>query len=339
MLILQVAVFLSGVFGAFFFAGVETGFVSWNPLKVGYQARQGKIFAKWALYLIKYKERVLSMVLIGNNLCIVGASLSFLYLFSRLNQLVQFDLDKIPSPETWFLSPVLVVFSEILSKSLFRIYSFRLTMKSMPILIILYWLTLPITWIFSVFGTLLQKNVQTGKIFMTNMRKEMVLVAQEVSKQGKLFEYATLFINNILNLKDKTIGDIMIADEGYFKELCFVGSADKKKARISDTISNICGNEYLSEGENVLVFDKDGKMAVGWISLLDIAKADNNATVGTIIRQLPEIDKNTSLLSCFSKNVDFQYPFYRIIDKHDDTGAILDRFNMFRLVFEGDSTS
>ena len=45
-----------GICGSFFFAGVETGFVSWNPLKVSYRASQGDIYARWALHLLKYKE-------------------------------------------------------------------------------------------------------------------------------------------------------------------------------------------------------------------------------------------------------------------------------------------
>ncbi|MBD3392529.1 MAG: DUF21 domain-containing protein, partial [Chitinivibrionales bacterium] len=51
------------VAGAFFFAGTETGFISWNPLKVTYRARQGSVAARWALYLMQHRGRVVSAVL------------------------------------------------------------------------------------------------------------------------------------------------------------------------------------------------------------------------------------------------------------------------------------
>ena len=321
-----------GILGAFFFAGVETGFVSWNPLKVSFRARQGNVNARWALHLLNNKERVLSTVLIGNNTCVVIASLSFLYLFIRLNQLVTINLDIIPSPETWFLSPVLVIFSEMLPKSLFRIYSFRLTMRSIPILIVLYWVTLPVTWIFSLLGKLFQKKLEKGEAFITNVRKEMVLLAQEGSKRGTLFEYATIFIDNILKLKYKTVGSITQSESRFLKET----DSDTSKEHVinvTDNVLDICQGEYFADRDNTLVFDKNGQKAVGWITLLDIAKAENKTKIGVIIRPLPEIDKDTSLLRCFSREVNFLNPYYRIIDKKGDTGLVLNRFDVFRLIF------
>ena len=130
MLLLQISIFLVAILGAFFFAGAETGFISWNTLKVKHNAQKDHIFTQWALFLTNHKEQVLTMLLIGNNISIVLASLSFAYLFSYLDQIISFNLDKVISPETWILSPFLVIFSEMLPKSLFRIYSFRLTMKN-----------------------------------------------------------------------------------------------------------------------------------------------------------------------------------------------------------------
>lgn len=337
MTIIVFALLLLGISGSFFFAGVETGFISWNPLKVRYRARQGDTYARWALHLLKYKEQVLSTVLIGNNASIVIASLSFVYLYSRLDQLVQCNLHIIPSPETWFLSPVLVIFSEMLPKSLFRIYSFRLTMRSIPILIACYWVTLPITWIFSLIGKIFQRNIEESKTFITNVRKEMVLLAQEGTRRGTLFEYATTFIDNIFKLKDKTIGDIKKFESRYSKDKD-AETNGKQLIKVTDNVSDICRSDYLIDRDNMLVFDKNGQKAVGWITLLDIAKAESNTEIGDIIRPLPEINKDTSLLKCFSKEVNFLNPYYRIMDKKGDTGSVLNRFDAFRLIFIGYSS-
>lgn len=334
MVALIFSLLLSGICGSFFFAGVETGFVSWNPLKVSYRASRGDSYARWALYLLQYKERVLSTVLIGNNVCIVIVTLAFVYLFYWLDQHITFRLDVIPSPETWFLSPVLVIFTEMLPKSLFRIYSFRLTIKSIPILIILYWVTLPVTWIFSLIGKIFHNDKEENNTFAAKVRREMVLLAQEGSKQGTLFEYATLFIENILKLKDKTIGDIARPESIFLRNHEF-DIQEKAKIMVSDTISDVIQSRYSFNEDTILVYDEKGEKTAGWISLLDIAKAEGDSKIGDITKPLAELQSDNSLLHCFSTKACWTDPYYRIFEKNGETGRILHRFDMFRLVFGG----
>ena len=323
-----------GICGSFFFAGVETGFVSWNPLKVSYRASRGDIYARWALYLLKYKERVLSTILIGNNVCVVVATLAFVYLFTQLDQAVQLNLGIIPSPETWILSPVLVIFTEMLPKSLFRIYSFRLTIKSIPILIILYWVFLPVTWIFSLIGRIFQSSRERGKTFATNVRREMVLLAQEGSKRGTLFEYATLFIDNIFKLKDKTI-EYITQPESSSLPGDTTDTAEKKRVKVSDTVSDIIQSNYSFNHDRILVYDNDGKRAAGWVTVLDLARAGKDIKINDIARPLAELQGDSSLLRCFGRESSCTDPYYRIIDKNGDNDSVFSRYDLFRVVFGG----
>jgi CBS domain containing-hemolysin-like protein len=323
-----------GICGSFFFAGVETGFLSWNPLKVSYRASQGDIYARWALHLLKYKERVLSTVLIGNNISIVVATLTFVYLFTQLDQAVKLDLGVIPSPETWILSPVMVIFTEMLPKSLFRIYSFRLTIKSIPVLIILYWIFLPVTWMFSLIGRIFQSSKEGGKTFATNVRREMVLLAQEGSKRGTLFEYATIFIDNIFKLKDKTI-EYLAQPENSSLTGDTADTAGKKRVKTTDTVSDIFQGDYSFNHDRILVYDENGKRAFGWATVLDLARADKNTKIADITRPLAELQEDNSLLKCFSKEASYKDPYYRIINKNGYNGLVISRYDLFRVVFGG----
>jgi hypothetical protein len=152
-----------------------------------------------------------------------------------------------------------------------------------------------------------------------------------------LFDYATTFIENILKLKDKTIGDISKFESRYSKDKD-KSINDKLLIKVTDTVSDICRGDYLIDRHNTLVFDKNGQKTVGWITVLDIANAEENTEIGDIIRPLPQIDKKASLLRCFSKEFNFQNPFYRIMDKNGDTGSVLDRLDAFRLIFKGYSS-
>ncbi len=148
-MILSIVMLLICIAASFFFAGSETGFISWNPLKIRYRAEDKSFTAKAALYLINNDNKFLSMILIGNNISVVGASLSFSLLLESTQQYLILDEVTVALLETVFLSPLLVIFSEMLPKSLYRIYSFRLTYKSVPLLISIYWLFYPLSWLFS----------------------------------------------------------------------------------------------------------------------------------------------------------------------------------------------
>src|SRR5512133_1739715 len=93
--------------GVFLYAGSETGFVSLNRLKASHLADRGVKRGKWCMFLFKNKTRFLSSVLIGSNICIVGSSLFFNSLFLKFSDTLPF-LTRIPSPESWFLTPFVV---------------------------------------------------------------------------------------------------------------------------------------------------------------------------------------------------------------------------------------
>ena len=209
MIALEIAALMLFIAGASFFAGSETGFVSWNPLKVEHRAGGGDIVARWALFLIKNKNRLLSAQLIGNNVCVIGASLTFAALFETVDHALSWELSRIPSPESWFLTPFIVLFGEMLPKSLYRLYPFILTMRSVPLLMIVYFVTFPLTVpFFAASGFFRRSESVKGDSFMTKVREEMVLIALEGTKIGTLFKSADVFIQSILTLNEKRVGKL-----------------------------------------------------------------------------------------------------------------------------------
>ena len=87
-MLLSATVLLFCFAGQFLFAGSETGFVSWNTLKVSHRAGEGGLLARWAVFLMNRRDALLAAVLIGNNIFIVGSTLAFLDIFERLSHIV-----------------------------------------------------------------------------------------------------------------------------------------------------------------------------------------------------------------------------------------------------------
>jgi CBS domain containing-hemolysin-like protein len=325
MAVVDIAVLVSCCAGAFFFAGSETGFISWNPLKLTYRARQGSLMARWALYLMRRKARVVSAVLIGNNACVVGASLAFLYLYVRLDEVLPLNLGWIKSPESWFLSPLLVVFGEMLPKSLFRIYSFKLTMKATPALMCAYWITFPFSWALGSLGSWPRKVRPQDESYRTKVREEMLLVAKEGVRRGTIFENANVLINGVLTLKGKTAADAAVALDG----------AAGPVLRADDTIGS--AREKLRGAQDAAaVLDCSGGEPVGWISVLDVSgELDSGASILAIMRPLEPLDAGAALLSCLKGAGRRDVRFRKLVDHRGRTVGLFDRSGFLRMAFEG----
>ncbi len=161
-----IGLFICLVF-SFFFAGFETGFISIDYIKLLYLAdyKEDKIFKK-IKELYEKKELVIAIVLIGNNITIVLGTIFYnIYLYKILLALnigkSYYTLITTLS-SILFLSPLFFIFGEILPKSIYRTYPYRMVRYSFPLFIVIYYLLYP----FGVFFEKLSKLVL--KLFDNN---------------------------------------------------------------------------------------------------------------------------------------------------------------------------
>ncbi|MDG5814809.1 DUF21 domain-containing protein [Chitinispirillales bacterium ANBcel5] len=320
----QLTLFLICVAGSFFFSGSETGFISWNTLKVAHRAGLGNLKARLALYLMNHKERFLTTILIANNLCNVGATLAFINIFILLDQILPLDVGQIPSPESWFLTPVMVLFGEMLPKTLFRIYPFRMTFKSIPLLAGVYVLAYPFSYILALFTKILgRSSIDGSESYKTKVREEVLMIAGEGARRGTLFETVDTLIDNAFHLKDITVGEIAYSIGDWINDYGCI----RRSLRYKELIQNI------TEDEEVVIFDDDCTTPVGYFNILDVAFLDERADLNSIVRKLPKMKNDVSLLECVRKIKEDAPRFYLIEDKNGQTTAILDRRILFKKAF------
>jgi CBS domain containing-hemolysin-like protein len=314
--------------GQFLFAGAETGFVSWSGFKLAYRAGQGDLLARWAVFLMDRKSALLSAVLIATNVCVVGATLAFLDVYRRLDAIVTLDLQRLPAPESFILAPAMVVLCEMVPKSLFRIYSFRLTIRAIPVLMASYILTWPATKLFSAAVSVVKREERSERSFRAKKREEMVLVAMEGARRGVLFGGADVSVRSVLALRDRTVGDFISGGAGTPASETFSVDAGM-------TAGEAC--RRLGEGdvdEAVVTAHQDGEF-VGWVRLADLLRADPAGTLRRFVRPLPSVRAGESLLSCLqSDEPDFRR-FFLVCDREGHAAGVVDRMELFRRVFEG----
>ena len=325
-MILQMLFLLLCMLGSSFFAGTETGFVSWNPIKIQHRYSAGNVIARWAHFLMRHKDRLLSAVLIGNNICIVGASLAIGTVFESVDNYVSWNLTRLPSPESWLLTPFMVLFGEMLPKSLFRIYPFRLTFRSVPMLTGLYFITLPFTYVFTFLtGIFMKKGVKKGAPFMAKVREEMVLVAHEGSRSGTLFRNIDLFMQNVLEMNDRKVGDV-IANESKKGE-----GVDRTFFRSDQSVGFV--KKKVPEQSVILVYDSDSEVLCGAVSLLDLFDSSDDVLIGTLSRKLPQLEYEQTILTALRSIGDDDLAFYSVVDSARRCIGIIDTSQFLQQAF------
>ncbi len=318
---LQLILLFLCLIGGFIFAGAETGFVSWNQMKINHLAEKGLRIGRLGLFLINKKNRLLSAILIGSNLSLIGASLFFNSILSHFEHIS--ILSKIPSPESWLLTPFVVLFCEMLPKSLFRLYSFQLTIKFIPILLFTYYVTLPFTWLVTLLTNRLQ--LTTGDLdqsFKTKIREEMVLITAEGTRTGALFESATMLFNNCLQLKNHNVSEIMHEIKDF---------QTKGILKVTDTVSAIKEGEIGSD--EIIIFDVNGTKPVGYISLIDIISVKSEDSLSSYIRPLMVLEQDTNLVSGLKTIIKDPRNIFLIGGKDGHIIGILRKSDLLGVVF------
>ena len=331
MLILFLLLLL-GILGTGFFAGSETGFISWNPLKVAHASAKGSLSARIAMHLMKYRERVIAMVLIGTNVCSIGAAFIFIKLFTELDAYFPLNLSVIPSPESFFLTPVLVIFSEILPKSLYRIYPYRLTIKSIPFLGFFYLLLTPFFWFFSGVSRIWKRGGGEGsrESYSSKVREDIILVAVEGARRGNLFESADDMLENTLGMKGKRIDELSLPLDEWKQA--------NNIYKTAQTLSELCKDAQVSADE-IVVFDNKSGLPAGYVSLLDAAfyydashSKFSKVTLMELVKPLPRFKHSMEILSCL-RRLPPDSPRYCAIYKDDSVVGILDKMTLFEAAF------
>ncbi len=329
-MVYPLALLLACCAGQFLFAGSETGFVTWNTLKIGYRAARGDVSARWALFMADHKDVLLAAVLIGNNVCVVGSALAFMAVYEHLDTLVPFDLSRLSSPESWILTPLLVVFCDMLPKSLFRIYSFRLTLKAVPLLMVTYWVTWPLSAAFSVVLKMMsgrhRGEEETG--LLARKREQMLLVAKEGVRRGTLYEGADVPIRSILEMSGRCVGDIA-AQGDVGPDLVLRLAPEATCADVRKQLEGIRVEQF------VLVREGDGGL-LGSVSVLDLLGAEPSVRIDRLVRPIPILQPDTPVLAVLQSSA----PSFRRFIRIDERGTggpyrVLDRLKVYQTLFGG----
>jgi Mg2+/Co2+ transporter CorB len=188
-----------------FFSGSETALVSLNRYQLRHKARQGHRGARLADLLLQRPDRLIGLILLGNNLVNFSAA--------SLVAIIALEMGGEPAVAigTLLLTLVVLIFSEAAPKTLAALHPERLAFPAALIYYPLLKITYPIVWLTNAAsnGVLFLFGVRRGDTGLQPLtREELRTVVHEAG--GRIAGRYQQMLLSILDLERVTVDDVMV---------------------------------------------------------------------------------------------------------------------------------
>ena len=243
-LTLLVALVILVAFSAFFSAS-ETAFSSLNQIRLKSRAEDGDSAAARVLAMSEKYDKLLSTILIGNNIVNIAAASIGTVLFTRL-----LDPQRGATVSTIVLTIVVLIFGEVTPKSLAKEMPERIATAVSPFLSLLMLLLSPLTWLFTQWKKLLGHFIHSGEAD-TITEGELMTMVSEAESDGELTDRESQLIRSAIEFDDVEVEEILtprvdvvaVEDDIPLEELAqtFAESGYSRLPVYHDNIDNIIG--------------------------------------------------------------------------------------------------
>ncbi len=194
------------VFSAYFSA-TETAFSCANKTRLRALAEKGNKKAELAVNLAEKYDRLISTILIGNNIVnILLASVGTLLFVEIFKDTAL--ADKAAAISTLVVTVAVLIFGEITPKSIANDFPEKFAMFSAPLIRLFIWVLLPLNFIFSLWKKLV------GKLFKVeeedNMtQEELLMMVEEAEQEGDIDTDEGDLLRNAIEFSDLKAEDIL----------------------------------------------------------------------------------------------------------------------------------
>ena len=241
---LLVALVILVAFSAFFSAS-ETAFSSLNQIRLKSRAEDGDTSAARVLAMSEKYDKLLSTILIGNNIVNIAAASIGTILFTQM-----LGQERGATVSTIVLTIVVLIFGEVTPKSLAKEMPETIATAVSPVLNLLMLLFTPLTWLFTQWKKLLGHFVHSGEAD-TITEGELMTMVSEAENDGELTDRESKLIRSAIEFDDVEVEEILtprvdvvaVEDNISLEELAqtFAESGYSRLPVYHGTIDNIIG--------------------------------------------------------------------------------------------------
>ena len=187
-----------------YFSATETAFSSLNRARLKAEADRGDKRSAEVLKLVSDFDKLLSTLLIGNNIVNIAASSIGTVTFIRLLN----DSDKGASVSTVVVTVVVLIFGEITPKSVAKEAPESFARFSAPLLRVFMWVLMPLSWVFGLWKKLVAKLFRVkGDRSMT--QEELSVIVDEAGEGGGIDSDEVELLRSALEFTEQEAGDVL----------------------------------------------------------------------------------------------------------------------------------
>ena len=228
-----------------FFSASETAFSSLNQIRLKSRAEDGDSSAARVLAMAEQYDKLLSTILIGNNIVNIAAASIGTILFTRM-----LGAERGATVSTIVLTIIVLIFGEVTPKSLAKEMPEKVATAVSPFLVLLMTLMTPLTWLFTQWKKLLGHFVHSGEAD-TITEGELMTMVSEAENDGELTDRESELIRSAIEFDDVEVEEILtprvdvvaVEDDIPLEELAqtFAESGYSRLPVYHGTIDNIIG--------------------------------------------------------------------------------------------------
>ena len=257
-----------------FFSATETAFTSFNKIRMKNAAQENNKKAELVLKLEEKYEKLITGILIGNNIVNIAlSSIATLYFIDLFKSTNLSNADSIASTvSTATVTVAVLLFGEIAPKVIARQNPDKTAMNFAPIINAIMIVLTPFTFVFGAWSNLMVKTFRS-KEQNTMTEEELITIVDEAEEGGALESGEGDLIRSAIEFSDVSAGDILtprvdicaISKEATVEEIAktFIENAYSRLPVYGEDIDDIVG--VLHEKDFFLAYHNNNKTVTKYI--------------------------------------------------------------------------
>ncbi len=187
-----------------FFSSSETGLMSINRYRLKHLANNGHRGARLAQKLLTRPDRLIGLILLGNNMVNILAASIATVIAMRLYG------DNGIWVSTLAMTVIVLIFAEVAPKTVAALHPEKVAFPASFVLVVLLKLLNPIVWLVNSFANLLLKpfGIKTDVVALERLNREELRTL--VTEGGQISNDHQRMLVNILDLEQASVEDVMV---------------------------------------------------------------------------------------------------------------------------------
>jgi CBS domain containing-hemolysin-like protein len=295
-----------------FFAASETALTGVNRIRLKHRAENGSASAKKALRLLEKYDRMLATLLIGNNaVSLIAASIATVFAVHLST----------PENETYVVAVVtaimtlaLIIFSDILPKTVAREHADIFIIATARILTALMYVLYPISAVMLLLQGGATRLFRKKNKEVSVTEQELMHIIDEIEDEGVLEEHEGDLVRSALEFDETTVEEILTP------------RVDMVAVSLTDSVNKV-QEVFFSEGYSRLpVYNKTPDKIIGVINNKEFMKrllSNEEFQINDIIHDIPKIPTLMKLSEALKLLQKEKSHLAVVLDQHGGTEGIV----------------